>query len=315
MGFNKFLSQLNIFSQCKKYGLPFWQCPQLLFVVTGMAIAVVSVTVYLLGTRYVVDPAVAGLIALLVTAFLFIVNFIIIRSLERMAEASRLKSEFISVVSHQLRSPLSNLKWSAEILQSGKLGKIEGKQLEYVKIITENTQRMAELVSDLLVVARIEQGRLLFKKTEFSLVKTVEEIIAKYKPYAAASNIAVKLETENSSSSVVADLSQIKSVVENLLDNAIRYSRGRGDVSIKIRGEGKGLVFEIKDKGVGIPQEDQKHIFQKFFRSANALKHQTEGTGLGLYIARSIIEKSGGKMGFSSREGKGSTFWFILPIK
>lgn len=315
MTFGKILNQLNLFSQSKKYGLPFWQCPQFLFAVTGIAIAATSVIVYLLGTRYIVDPAVASLIALLITAFLLVVNFVIIRGLEKMAEANRLKSEFISVVSHQLRSPLTNLKWSAELLLSGKLGEVGGKQLEYFKIIMENTKRMAELVSDLLVVAKIEQGRLLFKKTEFSLAKTVENIIVKYRPYAAASNVAVKLEIESLPSLAVADPSQIKSVIENLLDNAIRYSEGGEEIDIKIRQKEKKLFFEIKDRGVGIPQEDQKHIFQKFFRSTNALKHQTEGTGLGLYIAKSIIEKSGGKMGFSSREGKGSTFWFTLPIK
>jgi len=315
MTFKSFLGQLNIFAQCKKYGLPFWQCPQFLFVVTGVAIAVTSVVVYLLSTRYIVDPAIAGLITLLLTAFLMVMNFVIIRGLEKMAEANRLKSEFISVVSHQLRSPLTNLKWSAEFLLSGRLGEIKDKQLEYFKIVTENTERMTELVSDLLVVARIEQGSLLFKKTNFSLAKLTEETVAKYKTYAAASNITLRIEAESSPCSVAADYSQIKSVIENLLDNAIRYSGGGREVVIKIIEKENRCIFEIRDNGVGIPQGDQKHIFLKFFRSTNALKHKTEGSGLGLYIAKSIIEKSNGKIGFSSQEGKGSTFWFTLPVK
>ena len=315
MIFKKVLDQLNIFSHCKKYGLPFWQCPQLLFIIMGASIGVISVIAYLLGTRYILDPATASMITLFLAAFLLVINFIVVQSLERMAEASRMKSEFINIVSHQLRSPLTNLKWSIEILMSGELGEVQKKQLEYFKILTENTKRMTELVSDLLVVSRIEQGRLLFQKSEFSLVELAKETIDRYRPYAAASNIEIKLEAEPSLPKITADSSQLRLIIENLTDNAIRYTKGGGEIKIKIKEREGELSFAIADNGVGIPAKDQKHLFQKFFRSANALRHQTEGSGLGLYIAKSIIEKSGGKMGFSSQEGKGSTFWFILPIK
>ncbi len=104
-------------------------------------------------------------------------------------------------------------------------------------------------------------------------------------------------------------------VIENFLDNAIRYVQEKGLVEIKIKREKDFVYFEIKDNGVGIPKEDQKYIFQKFFRSENILRYQTQGSGLGLYISKAIIEKSGGKIGFSSQEGRWSTFWFTLPIK
>ena len=315
MIFKKVLDQLNIFSHCKKYGLPFWQCPQLLFIIMGASIGVISVIAYLLGTRYILDPATASMITLFLAAFLLVINFIVVQSLERMAEASRMKSEFINIVSHQLRSPLTNLKWSIEILMSGELGEVQKKQLEYFRILTENTKRMTELVSDLLVVSRIEQGRLLFQKSEFFLAELAKEIIDKYRPYAAASNIEIKVEAEPSLPKITADPSQIRLISETLTDNAIRYIKGRGEIKIKIAEKEGRLSFTIADNGVGIPAKDQKHIFQKFFRSANILKHQTEGSGLGLYIAKSIIEKLNGKMGFSSQEGRGSTFWFILPIK
>jgi len=310
----KYFDQLNILAQCKKYGLPFWQCPQFLFAIMGTAIGIISIIAYLMGTHYIEDPAIASMITLFLAASLLVVSFIIVQSLERVAEANRLKSEFISVVSHQLRSPLSNLKWSIEFLMSGRPGEISQKQLEYFKILSENAARMTELVADLLIVSRIEQGRLIFQKTELSLGELAEEIINKYKPYAAASNIKINLSVDASLPLITADLSQIKSIVENLLDNAIRYIKGGGEINIKIEEKEKNLFFKIEDNGVGIPQEDQKRIFQKFFRSANALKNQTEGSGLGLYIAKSIIERSGGKIGFSSQEGKGSTFWFILPV-
>lgn len=315
MAVKKILGQLNIFNQCKRYNLPLWQCPAFLFLVMGIIIIISSLITYQLGNQYVTDPQIVALIVLILTAILFTIAFVIIQSFERLAEASRLKSEFVSIVSHQLRSPLSNLKWAIDLLMSGRLGVIEERQVEYFKILKENSTRMRELVSDLLIVSRIETASLPLKKKKFSLVKLVEELIEGHKLFAKASNIEVKFEPEENLPDVFADAGQIKLVVENLLDNAIRYVKERGEVEIFIKKSEKKLYFEITDTGVGIPKNDQRYIFQKFFRSGNALRHQTQGSGLGLYITRSVIERSGGKIGFKSREGMGSTFWFTLPIK
>jgi signal transduction histidine kinase len=315
MDIKEAIDQVNIFKQCKKYNLPLHQCPQFLFLIMGIVIGITAIISYALGTRYVVDPGVVALIVLVMTSFLLAVSFIIIRSLERIAEANRLKTEFVSVVSHQLRSPLSNLKWSADLVCSGRLGGDNGKQKEYLDIIKENVERMEELVSDLLMVSRIEQGKLPFKKSEFSLVKITEEIIEKFKAFADASNIKIFLKAEESLPNIESDLSQIKSVIENLLDNAVKYIEGAGEVNIFIKKERDKLIFEIKDSGLGIPEKDQKHIFQKFFRSENAARHQTQGSGLGLYIAKSFVNVSGGKIWFKSKIGEGTTFWLALPIK
>ncbi|MBA7634788.1 Adaptive-response sensory-kinase SasA [subsurface metagenome] len=314
MSFKEILSQLNVISHCKKQGLPLRQCPQLLFLIMGIVIMISAVVTYTLGTR-VADPQTVLLIVLALTVVLFVITFSITRSLEGLAEANRLKSEFVSVVSHQLRSPLSNLKWALEFLMSDRLGKIVGKQAEYFKILKDNTARMGGLVSDLLTVSRIEQGRLPLKKTEFSLQDLTKEIISELEPQASAANVAVKLEVSENLPKILADRSRIKLVAENFLDNAIRYIKGQGEVVIKIGLKNKSLLFSVKDNGVGIPKGDQKHIFQKFFRSKNVLKYQTQGSGLGLYIAKSIIERSKGKIGFKSQENKGSTFYFTIPIK
>ena len=314
MDFKNILSQLNILAQCKRYGLSLWQCPQFLFLIMGIIIIGSTLTAYAIGTRYIEEPELVALIVLLITAILFIIAAIITRSFERLAEASRMKSEFISVVSHQLRSPLSNLRWAIELLMSGRLGKIEEKQTEYFRILKENSGRMGELVSDLLIVSRIETATLPQKRKEISLEDLIKKLISEFKPFAQASNVEIEFKSEENLPKILADPSQIRLVVENLLDNAVRYIKDRGKVKMLLSRRGQNLYFEIEDNGVGIPKEDQKYIFQKFFRSENILRYQTQGSGLGLYISKAIIERSGGKIGFKSQEGVGSTFWFTLPI-
>jgi signal transduction histidine kinase len=309
------LEQLNIPKQCKKYGLSLWQCPSFLFVIMGIIIALVSVLSYLIGTRYVTEPRIVALIVLIISAILLILATIITNSFEKLAEANRMKSEFVSIVSHQLRAPLSNLAWAIELLMSGRLGKIEEQQVEYFKILKENSDRMKDLVKDLLIVSRIESERLFLKREEFSLEELVKEIIKEFEPFAKASNCQIEFSFEENLPKIFGDRYQIRQVIENLLDNAIRYTKGKGKVKIRIKKEKKFVRFEIEDNGVGIPKEDQKFIFQKFFRASNVLKYKTQGTGLGLYISKAIIERSGGKIGFKSKEGVGSTFWFKLPIK
>lgn len=307
--------QLNIFSQCRRYGLSIWQCPSFLFFLMGGVIIVSSIFTYAFGTRYIEEPEIVALIVLVLTTILFTIAFIITGSFERLAEASRMKSEFISVVSHQLRTPLSNLKWAIDFLLSGRLGPTGEKQLEYFRILKENSGRMGELVSDLLMVSRIETANLPLNKKEFSLEDLTKELVLRFVPFAEASNVEIKFKFSDNLPKAFADHSQIRQALENLLDNAVRYVKEKGSVEVSLEKRNSILYLEIKDTGVGIPQQDQKYIFQKFFRSENVLRHQTQGSGLGLYIAKSIIEKSGGKIGFKSQEGQGSTFWIALPVK
>jgi len=315
MKLKEIFREVNVPVQCRKYGLSLWQCPQFLFLIMGLIIIASSLIAYAIGTRYIEEPPLVAVWVLLISAILFTMAVIITNSFERLAEANRMKSEFISIVSHQLRSPLSNLRWTIELLMSGRLGRIEEKQTEYFKILKENSNRMMELIKDLLIVSRIETAKLPMKKIEFSLEDLVEDLIKEFTPLAQASNVKVKLGSQSDLPKIFADPSQVRLVIENFLDNAIHYIKENGLVEIKIEKRNQNLYFEIKDDGVGIPREDQKYIFQKFFRAENILKYQTQGSGLGLYISKAVVERSGGKIGFSSREGVGSTFWLTLPIK
>lgn len=313
MNIKKILNQLNIPGECRHYGLSLWQCPSFLFLMMGIVIIGSALIAYALGTRYIENPETVALIVLSLTTILFIVDFTITRSFERLAEASRMKSEFVKIVSHQLRSPITNLSWAIDILMSGEMGKVEEKQAEYFKILKENSTRMIDLVGDLLTVSRIEEGSLMIKREKISIEPIIKKLISRFEPFILASNIEIKFEAGENLPQVFIDAYQIEIVIENLFDNAIRYIKEKGEIKIKLGQRNKSLYFEIKDTGVGIPKDDQKFIFQKFFRSENATRQQTQGSGLGLFIAKSIIERFDGHIGFESEENKGSTFWFALP--
>lgn len=321
MNAQELLSELNIAKQAKKYGIPLWQHPQFLFLVMGLLIASSSFLSYLLGTRYIEDPHVVALAVIILTLVLFMIAIVIERSFERLAEASRLKSEFVAIVSHQLRAPLSNMKWIADLLLSKKGSKV---QREYFQMLQDNASRMQEIVNDLLTVSRIEEGGLATLKKEFIFQHVLSGVVASFQPMIRASNIALRVEAPKEPQKVFADPLQIRQVLSNLLDNAVKYTKKSKDtakksedeehiITMRVKRKDKSLYFEIEDAGVGIPKEDQKYLFQKFFRSGNALSQETQGSGLGLYIAKAIIARSKGKMGFDSKEHKGSRFWFTVP--
>jgi len=315
MDSKNFLDSINIAKQCRKYNLSIWQCPQFLFLILGLVVITSSLAIYFIGIHYSDDPEIVALIILFVSAFLIIIYFSIIKSFERLAEVAKMKSEFVSIVSHQLRAPLSNLKWIVDLLISGKIEHVSEKQAAYLQILRENSQRMEGLVSDLLIVSRLEADSLPFKNTKTSLVKLVKSLILRVEPFIKASNIEIKLTIEENLPDILFDYQRMEQAVGNILDNAARYIRGKGNIEVILKKEENWLCLDIKDNGIGIPKEDQKHIFQKFFRASNAAKVQAQGSGLGLYIAKSIIEKSEGNIYFVSRENEGSTFSINLPIK
>jgi signal transduction histidine kinase len=313
-GYNELMKtqSLNIKSQCGKYGLSLWQCPQFLFLIMGGVIIAATLSTYFIGQNYIDDPLTVTMIIIVLVSILFIISFVITQGFERLAEANRMKSEFISIVSHQLRSPLTNLRWALDFLSSEK---IEAKRFEYYEILKENSIRMGELIDNLLVVSRIEQGRLPFKKEEIDLNSLLKSIIKDSEQFAEASNVKVEFNEDKNLPKIISDSSQIRLLIDNLLANALRYSKSSGKINISLSEKNGQVIFKIQDEGIGIPKNDQKYIFQKFFRGTNAQKKQTQGTGLGLYIAKCVVEGAGGKMGFRSMEDSGAMFWFEIPVK
>jgi signal transduction histidine kinase len=281
----------------------------------GIIIMIIIVVSYLMAIQRIEDPQIVILMILASTLILIIIDYIIVHSFERLAESTRMKMEFIGIVSHQLRSPVTNLKYALEPLMSGELGETKKEQLEYLNVLKQNVDRIQELINDILVVSRIQTGVLSLKKVNFSIVDLIEKTIVEVKPLSLASNITINFKKGENIPNIISDSFWIKQAFRNLVDNSIRYQKGKGIVDILLEKRGKNIYLEVKDSGVGIPKTDQKYIFQKFFRAKNVLKNQTSGTGLGLFIVKGVIEKLGGEINFSSKENKGSIFWFKLPIK
>jgi len=306
---------LNFADQCRQYNLRLWQCPSFLTVMMGIVTLIVMTGTYLIANHYAEQPEAAALIVSGVTIIVFTIGFLIVRSFSFLAEANQMKTEFVSVATHQLRTPLAALKWSLNILMDGNETVLDKKQREYLGIMRQSNERMIRLVNDLLDVSRIEQGRLDLRPQKFSLAGVWGELILETNPIARINSISLSAAIPEDLPAVWGDPDRTRMVVQNLLDNALKYSKEGGKIEVKISKQGKFLRSEIKDDGVGIPEKQKNQIFQKFFRSDNVKRMQTEGTGLGLFIAKGIVELSGGEIGFESEENRGSVFWFTLPTK
>lgn len=313
----KILKIFDITAECRQYGLGFWQCPNALFLVMGTIIIVAMILTYWIGTMFI-EPELVIAIVSIVTIILLIIGHSLVNGFTRVAEANRMKSEFISIVSHQLRSPLSSLKWSLSLLKGKRIGELNSKQQEYADIIADSNNRMISLVNDLLNVSRIEQGRLSIRPQKFSVEDLVIDVVKELNFLAEAHNVKVIFEDQKKLPDVFADPDRIRMVIQNLVDNAIKYQKKQGGlVIISVEKDTKDknmLKINIKDNGIGIPKILQKQVFGKFVRGDSLIKQRVEGTGLGLFIAKGLVNLSKGKIGFTSKEGQGSVFWFTLPV-
>lgn len=234
----------------------------------------------------------------------------------REKQVEQLKTEFVSLAAHQLRTPLSAIKWALEALLDGDAGPLTLLQREILLNNRISNERMIALVNDLLDVTRIEEGRYLYQPTFSQFEELAQDVAQSYRAEARRRNIALVFDPPKEKfPRVLVDKEKMLLVVHNLVDNALRYSHEGGRVEIILSHDNKDVMFSIKDSGIGIPEEQKARLFEKFFRASNAKQVYTEGTGLGLYLSKNIIEAHEGKIWVESRVGEGSTFSFSLPIR
>ncbi len=243
---------------------------------------------------------------------------LIFHDISREKLVEKLKTEFVSLSAHQLRTPLSGMKWTLKMLLDEDVGELDKGQKELLERLYENNERMIKLIADLLDVTKLEEGKYLYYKRKVDITKIVNEVIPPLKSQAEQKQLKFKLEApQEEIPKFKMDKEKISICIQNLIRNAIKYtdSEGRVTVGLKYDKKKKEVVFHVKDTGMGIPKDKQKRVFTKFFRTSKAMKKEAVGSGLGLYMTKNIIEGHKGKVWFESKEGKGSTFYFSLPVK
>ena len=232
----------------------------------------------------------------------------------RLKELDQLKSEFVSLATHQIRGPISAIKGYASMLLEGDYGAIEEKAREPIQTIADSSAALAGIVQDFLDVSRIEQGRMKYEFTVFDFGKLARSVAEELAPTIERKGLRVKLEIPDGIT-VHADAGKLRQVIENLVDNAHKYTP-RGVITIAVTRRDGAVRLTVSDTGVGMRPEVLPKLFRKFSRAEDASKANLHGTGLGLYVARQLIEAQGGKIWAESEgEGRGSTFTVELPTR
>ena len=262
------------------------------------------------------------LIAVILSIFLVGAVFYIVRLCKRVSciekdetkKMEQRRSGFISIVSHQLRTPLSVIKGYLEAVTGGDQGPLNDGQKEYLDDALKISKDTIRLVNDYLDAVQLNTENIPVNPKSTDLVAITKEIVARLQILAKAYNCDLEfLEPFTELPLVVADPIKIQQVIENIVANAVKYISGRGSAKVTLKQKDNSVIFECRDTGVGIPADQQSQLFTRFFRAKNILQKDTKGSGLGLYFAKMIIEALGGKIWIRSIEGKGTTVSFQLP--
>lgn len=237
----------------------------------------------------------------------------IIRDVSRAKYLDRMKNEYITIMSHKILTPLTNIKWAAGILSGNDLD--EQKKQASAKNITDNANKLIEFTSHLLSITEIEEGLFGYKFDKVDMADLAEEVVKNYQQEALQRNIKISADgLKNNFYFVKGDKNRLNAAMANYIDNAVKYSPNGGNVEVSLHQDKYTLWFAVKDGGVGVSPETIGSLFTKFFRDKRAKAVHTEGTGAGLFIVKNIIEKHGGKVGYDPLKSGGSMFYFTLPV-
>jgi len=235
------------------------------------------------------------------------------RDITQEIETDRMKSDFISLASHQLRTPLSAINIYAHLLHEGKAGDLNTQQKHFIDTILSSAQRMNELINTLLNITRIESGNISMNIHEVQLDGVIKGVLEEIKPSIAEKGLTLRRSIEHRLPPISTDDVLVREICNNFLTNAIKYTPEGGRILVTLKSTKYNMVLSVSDTGYGIPKAAQERIFTKFFRASNILSQDANGTGIGLYLTKMIAENLGGDVWFESTEGKGTTFHFSLP--
>jgi PAS domain S-box-containing protein len=243
----------------------------------------------------------------------YIGRVVALRDITAEREIADMKNEFVSTVSHELRTPLTSIKGYVDLILDGSAGEINEMQQEFLGIVKENSDRLVELINEMLDISRIESGRVHLKVEPMSIAESIEGAVDTFRAVLKQTERTVEQNVPSSLPPVAADRDRVGQVLINLVSNALKYSPGGGRVEVTASHKGGFVTVAVTDEGLGIGKEDLKRLFTKFYRVDSAMTREIGGSGLGLSICKNIIELLGGEITVKSKLGRGSTFAFTLP--
>ena len=233
---------------------------------------------------------------------------------EELRRLDRLKDDFVASVSHELRTPLTSIRGYLELVLDGEVGELTEEQSRYLLVVDRNVDRLLRVVGDLLFAAQVDAGTIALDCCTTDLDQLLREAVEAARPLAAEHEVELELDAEGGAD-LIGDRARLAQILDNLIANAVKFTPPGGHVEVRTFREADVVVVEVADTGIGISDEDQDRLFQRFFRAEGAILHAIEGTGLGLAIVKAIVDAHGGELSVESISGQGTTFRIALPLE
>lgn len=219
------------------------------------------------------------------------------------------------MASHQLRTPLTSIKGYLDMMLEGDLGPINATQRTVLTEAFGSSERMVQLIGDFLSISRLQTGKFVINRQATDLAQLVKDEVAFLKTMSKQRHVKIAVDIDKDIPQPMVDGEKLRQVMMNMIENALYYSKPDTTIKVKLTRDDDDVVFTVKDTGIGVPDAEKANLFSKFFRGSNARKKRPDGTGIGLFLARKVVLAHGGQMVFESKESKGSTFGFRLPVK
>jgi len=297
--------------ESRQYGVPFWKLPDFLILIMAFVNIIGMLFTYYLALNFVDDPRTAVIFVAIESAIILVIGSIVAESSRKVITNYRLKEEFIDLVSHQIRSPITNVKWNLELLSQEKL---TIKQKKYIERLGGSVENIVSLVNDFVYLSRLDQSKKELTLKKVDLIKTVKSVMKEMKLFSSSRGIKIKFADNSSLKYARTDQKKIEIVLNNVLENAVKYSYEESEIEVEVYDKRDRLIIRVEDRGCGISSESQPFIFDKFYRAMDAKKLAADGTGVGLYVSKILLKEMNGEIWFESKKEEGTTFFISLPV-
>lgn len=298
----------SIIQQLRRLGLSFWQWPPVIFAI--MIVVTLGVT-FFVSSQFILGIREAVLIVAILGVFYLLFGYFIFSSFRKMVEAQRMEEQMYFLTSKQLKAPLQGLEDAAQFLE--KEMRPDERVRSHISEIQDSTRKMKRAVDFFLQIREFEKGEAEIELESFKLGDLIRSEIEDFNELVRDTGFDLILEIPSNLPRARGNRDKVGIVIQNYIDNAVKYSPAGGRITIKVERRQDEIKFSVSDQGIGISEKDKKFVFKKYFRASNAKGIIGKGTGMGLYISKLIIEACGGEVGFESEKDAGSEFWFTLP--